>query len=221
MNVTRVLLTLALLPATAAAVEMSAVLPLPYTGHAGHPAPDAHALPLDCVSMYSDTTNSMGYQYGVAVGNTVMDDLHMAVGGWLCSFDVGCDNDTGGPVDVTVTFYGNDAGDTAPAAVVAGPFLLESVPIGISIVHFETAPDNPLIPADVWMGVSFSAFGAALLIYDPPTDGASHDVFYLTPPGGTYWFGGNPVANFCLKVECEPDTAVEPATWGTVKAMYR
>jgi len=59
-----------------------------------------------------------------------------------------------------------------------------------------------------------------LLIYSPPTTGTSDDVFYKIP-GGLVWFGGNPTANFCLQVECEPDTPVESTTWGAVKAMFR
>jgi hypothetical protein len=95
------------------------------------------------------------------------------------------------------------------------------MPTGTNIIHFVPEPGRVVLPADVWMGVSFTTLNAGLMIYDPPTVGTSHDLFYLDPPGELYWFGGSPHANFCLQVQCTEASAVESSTWGTIKAMYR
>jgi len=61
------------------------------------------------VTVYSNIANATGYGFDPpSLGGTLMDDLHMISGGWLCSFDVGYDNGTSAPVDITVTFYETD-----------------------------------------------------------------------------------------------------------------
>ena len=212
-----------LVTVAAAGAEPISVPASPYAGGAEHFVVSAHSPARECMITYSDISNASGYGFAPpSLDATVMDDLHMTSGGWLCSFDVGYNNGTSAPVDVTVTFYETDDEDAPPTAVVGGPFLLEDMPTGVNIVHVEVEPGVAELPAHVWMAVSFSLSNVTLLIYDPPTVGTSHDWFYLIPPGGYYWFGGSPTANFCMQVECDVSSGVDSsATWGTIKALYR
>jgi hypothetical protein len=226
MNAIRVLSTLVfvavMVPVAAAGTEPTTVLPLQYTGDAKHLVVGPLAPLEDRAVVYSNISSSTGHAHDDGADVSIMDDLHMASGGWLHSFAVGYSNNSGAPVNVTVTFYENSAADDiVPTALVGGPFVLEAMPTGVNIAHFVA--DAEFLPADVWMAVSFSASNVQLLIYGPPTVGTSHDLFYQDPPGGLLWFGGDPAANFCLQVQCEPASSVElePSTWGTIKTMYR
>ncbi len=63
-----------------------------------------------------------------------------------------------------------------------------------------------------------------LVLYDPPTIGASGDFFFRTtgagdfavnnPDGGFYWFSGEPVANFGWEFQVNDSGVPEPGTAG-------
>ena len=95
--------------AVAAGAEPMSVPASPYAGEAEHLVAPAHSPARECVTVYSNIANATGYGFDPpSLGGTLMDDLHMISGGWLCSFDVGYDNGTSAPVDITVTFYETD-----------------------------------------------------------------------------------------------------------------
>jgi hypothetical protein len=206
---------------SAAAAEPSIAVPTQCAQGATHVVVGPAAPLADCAIVYSDTSNPSGYAYAGGVDVSVMDDLHMTSGGVLCSFDVGYYNNGAEPISATVSFYENDSVDTAVGSLLAGPFLLDALPAGAHIAHFEVVSNASFLTQDVWMAVSSPSADFKLLIYGPATVGTSDDLFYMDPPGEWYWFGGTPAADFCLQVECEPGSPVESSSWGAIKALYR
>jgi hypothetical protein len=171
--------------------------------------------------VYDNRENFLGNFYSSQDGAEAIDDLHAAEGGGLCSFWFGYNEPGSGPIQATVTFYANPAGgDNAPETVMAGPFQVTGLPSGPNEIEVTVSGGTP-VTQDMWMGVKFSSTSAGLLLADPPVTGTSHDYFFESPPGGYFYFGGNPPANFYLGVQVELLVSAETSRWGGVKARYR
>jgi hypothetical protein len=223
MKFSYLLLALALVAlgaSVAVAVDIAPVTPLPAGTHiqkvtrSGPPT-------VECGIIYSNTTTSQGYYYGAGAGIEVADDLHMISAGHLCAIDMAYYATTA--TNATVIFYANDPVDDPPGVVLAGPYLLSGLPAGAYVVNVPLEPGTgpPDVSPDIWLGVTFDTDGAGLILMHPPTIGTSDDLFFETPPGAYYWFGGNPVANFGLGVYASIVTPAHPSTWGSIKQLYR
>jgi hypothetical protein len=60
----------------------------------------------------------------------------------------------------------------------------------------------PSAGTHLWVGVRFTSATAGLVLRDVPSAGASHDLYLEN--GAFYWFGGNPKANFALRLVGRP-----------------
>jgi len=169
--------------------------------------------------IYDNTINYVNSYYGQQQGAESLDDLHSIAGGALCSFTVGYNEPTAGVVDLTVRIYNNNTEDSPPGGLVGGPWTITGLPSGANSVIL-TLDTSPLLPQDVWFGVQFSTSSAGLLIADPPAIGTSHDYFY-EEAAGYLSFGGNPKANFFIRLDTELATPLQSTTWGTIKSLYR
>jgi len=162
------------------------------------------------VTSYSNVTTFSGF---VATGGNRADDLHMTQGGLVNGFSFIYSDAAGGPqlVDAPVTFYVGGPGDPVPGAVLQSLLITGLPGDGHWIITVDLAGSGFefVAPADIWAGLDLSAASrshARHSLWNPPTIGSSHDVFYRfdgTP--GFYWFGGNPVANFGWEIKMVPE----------------
>lgn len=202
-------------------------LPVPAEPLPGGPAGPIQPRPIgfdhapSCMPIYANETHDTGYYIPVGAGVELADDLHTTAEGRqaLCAFDFAYYKSGSGPVSAIVTFYEGSPGDGAPGAVIAGPFLLVGLPAGLNAFHMEVP--GGVVDEDVWMGVAFDRDGVGLLAFGPPTEGTTHDLAWLNPPGELGSFGGTPPADFFLGVYSSPSTAARVATWGELKSFYR
>jgi hypothetical protein len=216
------LLLLLLVPAVRAAQPTP--LPASAAGSVSGPVTqhvvDLGPAQLGCLEVYDNSATFTGFYYSEQNGAEAIDDLHMLELGGLCSFTFGYNKPGGGGFDAFVTFYANETGDTPPSVVLAGPYPINGLPGGANAITVNIE-DGPFLGNNVWMGVSFSDPTAGLLVYDPPVIGSSDDYFYEFPANSYLFFGGDPVANFYLRVSLELATPVEPSSWGSVKTRHR
>ncbi len=216
------LLPVLLLGATVAIADVSPVtraISLPLHG-AELQRPQTTAPPAGSLS-FSNTAYNSGWYTSSPGTNSALDDLHMAAGGVLTGFDFGYIKTTAGTTTATVTFYANDANNTAPSLLVAGPYVVTGLPSGTNAWHVEVGDSN-VLGKDVWMGVAFATTSTGHLIYNPPTLGTSADYWYqFAPTAGYNTFGGNPRANFYSAVYTASATPVAPASWGGIKQLFR
>ena len=174
----------------------------------------------DCMLVYASQDPAPTSYYSAGAFVEVADDLHTILlePEALCAVDIGYYSPSG-PTDILVSFYDNNAADDPPVALTAGPFVVPGAPGGIQAVHVEFPLG--IVTPNTWMGVTFTNASAGLLVSQFPTVGTSHDYHYETPPGGYFFLGGNPIANYWLGVYTSPAVQTENATWGQVKAIYR
>ncbi len=162
--------------------------------------------------VYDNTVNSSGYYYNTN-GLEEGDDLEMTAGGQMDHFAFGYYDPSGDGAVTTsaeVRFYdiATFVGDGTDTPIVS--YTVTDLPgEGGWIVGVDLDTPSPVLPANIVMSVQLdNAVDAGLLIYDPPTIGASQDMFWLNDgTGNWYYFGGNPVANFALEVEMVPEPA--------------
>ncbi|HKQ57383.1 MAG TPA: hypothetical protein VJY35_05910 [Candidatus Eisenbacteria bacterium] len=195
------------------------VIVIPFTGPRATPPPGG-PIPAACTLVYSNYEGVSPGAYVAGAGKEVIDDLHLAATGILCGFGFTYITGSGTPFDVITTFYANDGPFGGPGTVIGGPFL-SSVPGGSGTLTSETPGAAVTIGPDLWMGVQFLAEGMGLFLNNPPSIGSSADLFYQRPEEAFMNFGGSPVANFMLRVEVDTPTPVRPATWGSLKTIYR
>jgi hypothetical protein len=168
--------------------------------------------------------NQLSYQsFLQQKGFEILDDLHTNAHGYeaLCAYEIGFYNLSGGHTDAYVTIYDNDAADSAPGKVLAGPFYIPNLPGGL--VRATFFPETGVIDEDVWMGVKFGAFkGTGLTVADPVMVGVSHDIAYSFRDGYVN-FGGPPAlpANFVLAATAQIPVPNQVSTWGRFKDIYR
>ncbi len=175
----------------------------------------------ECGTIYlNDVLYGAGYYYGAGAGVEVADDLHMISGGSLCAVEFVYYKASSEPTDATLTIYANTPVDDPPGPALSGPWLVPALPgAGAYGVHVELPA--AAVPADVWLGVAFNTSSTGLIIMSPPTVGASDDLFYQTPPGDVYYFGGDPPANFGMAVYAAIATPTRGSSWGAIKQLYR
>jgi hypothetical protein len=156
---------------------------------------------------------------------TIMDadDLTLAGGGDVSGVNVILANFNNGTVtaNVDLTFFAND-GAGGLAGTVLGAFQVAGVTLpgaALSELNVSLSPGQlTLSQGTIWAGLAYDNANQAntsdaelnelgMGIFNPPDVGSSTDEFeeidssqapYTSsdPSGGTYYFGGNPVANF-------------------------
>lgn len=140
-----------------------------------------------------------------AAGAAYGDDLHLTTEGALSLLTFAYYDPEGGTAltRAMVSFYENDPADTNfpggnPAAALIDSVLVMDLPgDGAHIVEFPL-PETIALPQDVWMEVAFlDSPEAGLVLYNPPTVGSSHDLFYVNGVD-KFVFGYPYVANFGL-----------------------
>jgi hypothetical protein len=212
------LVPLVLVASIAVAGPAPPVIVIPFTGPRTTPPPGGPS-PAACTLVYSNFEGNSPGAYVAGAGKEVIDDLHLDGTGVLCGFSYSYVNG-GSTLDAMVMFYANDGPFGGPGTVIAGPFL-SAIPGGAGTLTSEIPNPSVTIGPDIWMGVWFPADGMGLFLNDPPSIGSSADVFYQRPEEGFMNFGGSPVANFFLRVEVDTPTPARPATWGSLKTIYR
>lgn len=152
---------------------------------------------------YSNTTTFTGYYYAGGAGAIVADDVYRTTNLPIAQITFGYYAPTAAP-DVTMYIYDLN-GYNLPAPLLAS-YPLGTLSGGGAYAYTITLATPLAAPADLWIGFSFSAANAGLLIYDPPTIGSSQDVF-MKDNSGLWYFGGNPKANFYLETVPVPEPA--------------
>lgn len=149
------------------------------------------------IRLYDNTGNPANVYYSAQGGAEAIDDVHCAARGALDSLVLEyIDPATGGTFSATVTLYANPGGLDLGTPALAGPFVVHGLPRGRGIVSIPLGQLS--VEADLWVGVQFSSTTAGLVIHSVPAIGHSHDVYLEN--GGFYWFGGEPKANFGLRL---------------------
>jgi len=174
-----------------------------------------------CHPVYLDESVSTGFYLPAGPGIEVADDLHTTLTEpqAICGFDFGYFNPGAGQVTATVTVYANSAFDPDKGAPIAGPYVIHGLPPGANAFHIDVV--GGIVQPHVWLGVAFDDGVTGLLSFGPPTLGSSHDAIWLTPPGVSANYGGQPPADVFLGLYSSPSTPVQPSTWGNLKVLYR
>ena len=133
-------------------------------------------------------------------GHEALDDLHGVEAGDLGAvtfryYDPGSPGTSG----AYVTVYANPGGLDAGATPVAGPVYVGGLVSGVVATAGASFPGIDPVGADLWVGVRFTSDTAGLVLHDTPSVGTSHD--HYREEGNLFWFGGDPVANFSLRLE--------------------
>jgi hypothetical protein len=198
------------------------VAPRPFPGPAAVPlVPRGPDYSGGCLRIYANETTSTHFYVAPGPGVELADDLHTTATGMqvLCAFDFGYFKPDPGVVDATVMFYDNTIADVGPGDLLAGPFLVAGLPTGANAFHVEVP--GGFVDGDVWMSVAFSDGQTGLLTFDPPDQGTSHDLAWVSSPPGIGNLGGTPPANFFLGVYTSSVTPARTSTWGGIKLIYR
>jgi hypothetical protein len=147
--------------------------------------------------LYDNTGNPANTYYSAQGGAEAIDDLHLGAGGTLDSvaFEY-FDPATGGTFSATVNLYANPGGMDLATLPLAGPYTIGALPRGRRAVAI--ALPGLAIESSLWVGVRFTSSTAGLVIKSTPSVGSSHD--YYLENGNFYWFGGDPRANFGLRL---------------------
>jgi len=174
-----------------------------------------------CHAVYLDESVSTGFYIPAGPGIEVADDLHTTLTETqaICGFDFGYYNPGDGVVTATVTLYANNELDANKGAPIAGPYVIHGLPPGANAFHIDVVAG--VVVPHVWLGVAFDDYLTGLLTYSPASLGSSHDTVWLTPPGAATNYGGQPPADVFLGLYSSPSTPVRPATWGSLKSLYR
>jgi hypothetical protein len=133
---------------------------------------------------------------------------------------------------------------------IPGPigFTFNAIALGAGTVTLLTASLGPGVfsmpGVPFWAGITFDnnlgATGATLAqmdllgvgLFDPPTVGSSADLMFQTtaagsffapnnPAGGTFNFGGTPVASVGWDFTVDDATPAATTSWGRLKSLYR
>ncbi|MFG0328964.1 MAG: hypothetical protein ACF8PN_03605 [Phycisphaerales bacterium] len=131
-----------------------------------------------------------------------------------------------GSFDATINVWTNDEDNSiypgAGAELIASysvPDLPKS-PFALVEVRFDL-PERLRVDEDLWLGVSFSDPDVYTALCDPPVVGWSDDLFSLNPPGGLFYFGGDPAARFWwgAYADAEDVLYLDPPVPGRAGAM--
>lgn len=153
--------------------------------------------------MYDNTGALDTTYYDSQGGAEAIDDLHLAFDGAVDSvaFEY-FDPAIGGTLSAVVRLYVNPGGLDLTALPLAGPFLIPGLPRGWNSVSLSLPPGSVTDGRSIWMGVRFTSTTAGLIVKSVPSTGSSHD--YYMEDGLFYYFGGEPKANFAMRVVGTP-----------------
>jgi|GEM_PF-5218986 len=175
----------------------------------------------DFIEVYANVdqqTDPAEYYISAAdAGAAYGDDLQLTAGGELAEFKFVYYDPPGDAAlsTVAVNFYANDAGDADFPGGDPGSTLIGSYPVGgllgdgLHTVTFTVG--SPItLPENIWMEVVFTdSPDAGLVLHNPPTIGASDDLFYVN--GDSIYVLGYPyVANFGFSVSLVEDEPPPP-----------
>jgi hypothetical protein len=148
--------------------------------------------------LYDNTGNPLNTFYAAQGGAEALDDLHLVSAGRVDSlvFEY-FDPAVGGTLTATASIYDNPGGFDLGGPLLAGPFVAASLPRGRKAVAIAL-PVGLNVGADLWVGIRFSSTTAGVVLHDVPSIGSSHDLYLEN--GGFYWFGGDPRANFGIRL---------------------
>jgi hypothetical protein len=150
---------------------------------------------------YSNTTSGTNRWFRAGANKIAADDVHRTTTQDLGGIEFGYYTTTAsGTVDAVLSVWANDANDSIIQLIES--YTLTDLPVN-SAYAFIVDIGQLACPQDLWIGLAFSDANTGLLTYDPPTIGASHDLFAIDDDGdgvldSLRWFGGNPKANFYL-----------------------
>jgi hypothetical protein len=162
--------------------------------------------------LYDNTGSGSTFYYGGQGGHEAQDALHMVSGGSIDLLEFECDDPgAGGPYSATVRIYGNPGGLDLGADPLIGTYAVHDIPGGRQMISVPL-PDAPVVEQDIWVGIQFSNATAGLVVNSVPSVGASGD-FYVEEDA-RYDFGGDPLANFALKLVDIPDYSLDVSTAG-------
>ncbi len=148
--------------------------------------------------LYDNTGNPANAYYGAQGGAEVLDDLHLASGGMLDTLVVEYfDPALAGTLSATVKLYDNPGGLDLGATLLAGPFVVTGLPRGRGAVAIPLSHALAVGP-NLWVGVQFTSTTAGWILRGTPAVGSSHDLYLEN--GNLYWFGGDPKANFGVRL---------------------
>ncbi len=165
---------------------------------------------------YSNTTSFTGYYFAGGAGAIVADDVVRTTSLPIAQISFAYYAPTAAP---NVTMYIYDLNNyNLPAPLIAS-YNLGTLNGAGAWGYTITLPTPLSAPQELWIGFSFSAGDAGLLIYDPPTVGFSDDVF-MVDNSGLYYFGGNPKANFYLETVPVPEPASMIVLGGGVIGLF-
>ncbi|GEM_PF-6151006 len=184
------------------------------------------------ITVYDNSVNFNLRTYQPGQANVEMaDDLHMDRAGNIVSLHFAYYHgfSGGGTITATVTVYDNDPANSiypGNGANLLATYVIPDLPRrAISLIGVRFDPPEPLpVPQNIWMGVSFSSASTYAVLCDPPVVGTSEDIFSQNPPGGLYYFSGNPPANFWWAVQMDGqgvlvERAPTPGRAGTTNTL--
>jgi hypothetical protein len=156
-----------------------------------------------------DNCGSASTQFYAAQGaNEAIDDLHGRISrGQVTRITFEYYEPGPGPATAWVRIFDNPGGSDSQAPFLGGPYVRTGLPAGRNTVEL-VLDDGPWIGPSLWVGVRFSSPSAGLVINSTPVVGESND--YYLENGSLYYFGGNPRANFAIRVTA----ALEPTGIG-------
>ncbi len=210
----RVPMIIAALVAASVAFGQSLATSSPFQGPVGHwtvSLGGGSAESYGPIISYSNTTTELGFYFP---GHDYGDDLQMTQAGTVNGFTFGYYDPAGNTALTSVDVWFNDlyTGNYITGYTISGLPGDGAWIVSVDLTGFEfVSPDWILMSIGFY---SSNSPEAGWLLYDPPTIGTSADMFYVWAPitPGWYWFGGNPVANFCAEIAMVP----EP---GTIAAL--
>ncbi len=148
--------------------------------------------------LYDNTGNPANTYYTGQSGAEALDDLHLVSAGALDTLTFECyEPSAAASFSATVRLYDNPNGLDAGIAPLAGPFVVSGLTSGRNRVSVRIT-GAPVAGGSVWVGIRFSSMTAGLIINSVPSVGHSHDLYFEN--GDLYWFDGNPLANFGLRL---------------------
>ena len=148
--------------------------------------------------LYDNTGNPANTYYTGQSGAETLDDLHLVSPGALDTLTFECyEPSAAASFSATVRIYSNPNGLDASIAPLAGPYVVSGLTTGRNRISVRLT-GAPVAGGAIWVGVRFSSATAGLIINNSPSVGQSHDLYLEN--GDLFWFNGNPVANFALRL---------------------
>lgn len=160
------------------------------------------------VAVYDNPASPDSSYYAGQSGAEAIDDLHMLGGGLLVEVRVEYfdPNLAQTPFGAEIQLYDNPTGNDDDIAFIGAPYTVSGLAPGTGTAVFDLT-DLPAVGRDIWIGVRFDSPTAGVRLNANPTVGSSHDLYL--EEGRFYFFGGDPVANFAVRVLATNITAVE------------